>query len=74
MSLVAAYFSGIRGHLQGNLSSAQAKINTSVLEVWLIGSAVADTLIAGTMIYLVGDLCAFFLIDYLLMIIAISSS
>ena len=34
-------------------SSAQFLTNETHLQIWLIGSAVGDTLIAGTMIYLV---------------------
>ncbi|GJJ12832.1 hypothetical protein Clacol_007077 [Clathrus columnatus] len=41
-----------QGHLTGNLSAAQAAINTRVLELWLISGAVADTLIAAVLIYL----------------------
>lgn len=52
MSFAAAWFSGIRGHLKGNLSAAQAQINTRILELWLVGGAVVDTLIAVTLIYL----------------------
>jgi len=52
VSFAAAWFSGIRGHLTGNLSAAQAAINTRVLELWLISGAVADTLIAAVLIYL----------------------
>ncbi|PPQ77818.1 hypothetical protein CVT25_015312 [Psilocybe cyanescens] len=40
------------GHLHGNLAAAQAQINTRVLEVWLIGSVIADTLIACCLVYL----------------------
>lgn len=52
MSTAAAWFSGIRGHLHGSLSIAHQQINTRVLEVWLIGSVIADTLIAFCLIYL----------------------
>jgi len=49
MQCVAAFISGIRGHIVGNFAAARLHIDLVALYIWLIASAVADTLIACAM-------------------------
>jgi len=48
----AAFISGVRGHIVGDFAIARAHIDLVALYIWLIGSVVADVLIAISMIYL----------------------
>lgn len=49
---VAAFISGVRGHIVGNVAATRTNIDSAALYIWLIGSAVADVLIAAAMTYL----------------------
>jgi hypothetical protein len=52
MGSAAGFLSGIRGAIIGDFSVARAQIDLIALYIWLIGSAAADALIAGSLTFL----------------------
>jgi len=52
MQAACAIASGVRGHEAGNFDATHDVANLTLVYIWLIGSLLADVLIAASMIYL----------------------